>query len=215
MASWLRKIGRKALRAARKTVPGLDLALDVGEGLTDIAGITGGGGGGGLKGVVSTGSPPVPTSYMGGPMAAILKGAARQGGYALGTMGANYAWNKMTSRGGTRPPMGPTGPAGIPSAVPPEYLKQFSIDNAYLRTSVRAPAGYVVLRDSQGRPFAVNKRIAQSFRLWKPKKKPPISVRDWQALLRAQRTVNKLKTVVKRSKVVTMTPRRTIVKKAC
>jgi len=33
--------------------------------------------------------------------------------------------------------------------------------------------------------------------LWKPAKKPPISVRDWSALKRANSTVKKLKKVVR------------------
>jgi len=90
----------------------------------------------------------------------------------------------------------------------PEYLKQFAIDDAYLKAVPRAPRGYIVLRDAKGRAFGVNKKIAQSLKLWKPKKKPPISVRDWESLKRANRTVNKLKRVVKMSKVVSMPTRR-------
>lgn len=101
-------------------------------------------------------------------------------------------------------PRGPGGALQMPWSDPriPEYLKQFAIDDGYLKTAVRAPKGYVVIRDMQGRPFGVNKQIAKSFGLWKPKKKPPISVRDWEALKRADRTVKKLKKVVKKSKAV-------------
>jgi hypothetical protein len=108
-------------------------------------------------------------------------------------------------------PRGPGGSLQMPWNDPniPEYLKQFSIDDGYLRTAVRAPRGYVVLRDNEGRPFGVNKKIAQALRVWKPKKKPPISVTDWESLKRANRTVKKLKRVVKMSKVVSMPSRRT------
>lgn len=133
----------------------------------------------------------------------------------------------MVTPGSTAVPMGttsgpgllPRGPGGSlqwPWQDPniPEYLKNFAIDDGYLKTAVRAPRGYVVIRDKDGRPFGVNKEIAKAFKIWKPKKKPPISVTDWQALKRANSTVNKLKKVVKMSKVVSMPARRRLPAKA-
>lgn len=92
---------------------------------------------------------------------------------------------------------GPGGKLQMPWSDPriPEYLKQFALDDAYLKTYVRAPRGYVVVRDAQGRPFAVNKMIAKQFGIWKPKKKPPISVRDWQSFKRAKSVEKKLKKI--------------------
>jgi len=92
---------------------------------------------------------------------------------------------------------GPGGKLQLPWNDPkiPEYLKQFALDDAYLKTYYRAPRGYVVIRDASGRPFAVNKQMARSFGLWKPAKKPPISVGDWQKFKAAERVEKKLKKI--------------------
>lgn len=83
---------------------------------------------------------------------------------------------------------GPGGKLQMPGSDPriPEYLKSFALDDAYLKIYYRAPRGYVIVRDSQGRPFAVNKKIAQSFGVWKPAAKPPISATDWKNYKRNQ-----------------------------
>lgn len=131
-----------------------------------------------VSGAVRTGLPAIPL----GPAAA-------------GAAGAMMA----TSPGGLPVPWwkGPGGKLQMPWSDPriPQYLKQFALDDAYLRTYYRAPKGYVVLRDEQGRPFAVNKAIARQFGLWRPKRKPPISVSDWQAFKKAQRVEKKLRKV--------------------
>lgn len=89
---------------------------------------------------------------------------------------------------------GPGGKLQAPWRDPriPQYLRQFALDDAYLKTYYRAPKGYVVIRDDQGRPFAVNKAIARQFGIWKPHKKPPISISDWQAYQKSQRVERKL-----------------------
>ncbi|MEJ2746294.1 MAG: hypothetical protein P8123_11525 [bacterium] len=106
---------------------------------------------------------------------------------------------QSTSPGGLPVPWwkGPGGKLQMPWSDPriPEYLKQFALDDAYLKTYYRAPRGYVVLRDANGRPFAINKAMAKSFGLWKPRKKPPISVSDWQAFKKAERVEKKLKKI--------------------
>lgn len=114
-------------------------------------------------------------------------------------------------------PRGPGGKLQFPWKDPaiPEYLKKFAIDDGWLKLAVRAPRGYVVVRDKDGRPFGVNKEIAKAFKVWKPKKKPPISVTDWESLKRANSTVRKLKSVVKMSKVVQMPTRRRVAAKSC
>jgi len=78
-----------------------------------------------------------------------------------------------------------------------EYLKQFAIDDRFLKTYHRAPRGYVVRRDANGDVFALPKKIAQQYAGWKPAKKPPISVRDWSAMQRAQTVIKKLGVVDK------------------
>jgi hypothetical protein len=61
-----------------------------------------------------------------------------------------------------------------------EYLKQFALDDSALQVYYRAPRGYVIVRDSNGRAFAVLKQVAKQFGLWRPSAKPPISATDWK-----------------------------------
>lgn len=77
---------------------------------------------------------------------------------------------------------GPGGRLQLPTSDPniAEYLKKFSLDDSYLRVYYRAPHGYVVVRDAQGRPFAVLRPVARMFGLWRPAAKPPISATDWR-----------------------------------
>lgn len=97
---------------------------------------------------------------------------------------------QQTSPGGLPVPWwkGPGGKLQLPWNDPriPEYLKQFALDDAYLKTYYRAPKGYVIVKDASGRPFAVNKAIAKSFGLWRPAAKPPISATDWKHYKRNQ-----------------------------
>jgi len=92
---------------------------------------------------------------------------------------------------------GPGGKLQMPGSDPriPDYLKQFALDDAYLKPYYRAPKGYVVLRDGQGRPFAVNKAIARSMGLWKPSAKPPISATDYKHFKRNKTIEKKLKKI--------------------
>ena len=75
------------------------------------------------------------------------------------------------------------------------YLKQFALDDAYLQIYYRAPRGYVVVRDPQGRPFAILKSAARYFGLWHPHAKPPISVRDWHSFQAARKVEKKLRKI--------------------
>lgn len=92
---------------------------------------------------------------------------------------------------------GPGGKLQLPWNDPKiaEYLKPYALDDAYLKTYVRAPKGFVVLRDASGRPFAVQKEIAKFFGLWKPAAKPPISATDWKHYKRNKQIEKKLKKV--------------------
>ncbi|MGH7198310.1 MAG: hypothetical protein ACREH5_06185, partial [Candidatus Omnitrophota bacterium] len=73
---------------------------------------------------------------------------------------------------------------------------------SYLRTVPRAPRGYVVVRDVQGRPYAMMRFVAQKVGMWRPKQKPPISVRDWNSLRRSNSVIKKLQTMEKRAKKI-------------
>lgn len=77
------------------------------------------------------------------------------------------------------------------------YLKQFAIDDRFLKQYFRAPRGFVVLRDVNGDAYGLPKKLAQQYGGWRPAKKPPISVRDWSAMTRARHVMKKLNEVDK------------------
>lgn len=81
--------------------------------------------------------------------------------------------------------------ANVPAAI-----EQFAISKGDLRQSFRSPIpGYVVVRDQAGDPVAVPKFIAKAYFGWRPSKKPPISVGDWEAVKRADRTIKKVRKI--------------------
>lgn len=76
------------------------------------------------------------------------------------------------------------------------------------RVRYHAPPGYVVVRPpradgSPGPPVGMLKRVAQTCKLWRPKRKPPISTSDWTAYRKAARVAKKLERVVKMSNQIT------------
>lgn len=89
---------------------------------------------------------------------------------------------------------GPGGKLQFPWQDPrvPEFLKAFALDDAYLRAYYRAPRGYVIVRDPNGRPYAVLKMAARRFGLWRQPHKPPISAGDWNKYQTARRVEKKL-----------------------
>lgn len=89
---------------------------------------------------------------------------------------------------------GPGGKLQMPWNDPQvaQYLKQFSLDDSYLRVYYRAPRGYVIVRDAQGRPYAVLRQIAKQFGLWHPAARPPISATDWKHYKRNKAIEKKL-----------------------
>lgn len=131
-------------------------------------------------------------------------------GTAISLAGAGYtAYDLMKGGGGggglpaipgTNIPMMPggiVGDRGILRNDPniPDALKPYAISMANLRTVYRSPIkGFVVIRDQKGDPFALPKKYARDFG-WRPSKKPPISVGDWEAVKRADRTIRKVKQI--------------------
>lgn len=76
-------------------------------------------------------------------------------------------------------------------------LQAFAISKRNLKTAYRSPVkGYVVVRDSQGDPYALPKKLARQYAGWKPARKPPISAGEWHNLQRAERTAKKMRKVV-------------------
>jgi hypothetical protein len=77
----------------------------------------------------------------------------------------------------------------------PDFLKPFAISKGNLKTYYKGPKGTVIVHDSAGDPYALDRRLAIRFKLWKPAHKPPISVGDWQSVKRADRTVKKMRKI--------------------
>jgi len=75
-----------------------------------------------------------------------------------------------------------------------DWMKPYAISKGDLRVQYRAPKGFVVLHDSVGDPYAVPKQIARMVG-WRPSAKPPISVGDWNAVKKADRTVKKMRKI--------------------
>lgn len=170
-------------------------------------------GGGLAKTAASQYARAFPKTIIGRALGGVLKTAvpAAVGGAAVGAfMGPSTNMPNlpglMPGAGGTLMPSqfprvgtlpfwrGPGGKLQMPWNDPQivEALKPYSIDDAHLKVYYRAPKNYVVLRDSQGRPFACLKWAAKMAGLWHAKAKPPISVRDWHAFQAARRVEKKL-----------------------
>lgn len=148
-----------------------------------------------IKGVVGTkGAPTMPSvpsfSLPSLPGVTPNKGAGRAPMPMPGQTGGG--WNPLKWI-----PRGPGGRMQMPWNDPsvPAFLKQFALDDSFIRPAMRAPKGYVIVRDADGQPYPVLKKVAQQFGLWKPAHKPPISVGDYQALKRADRTVKKMRKI--------------------
>lgn len=75
-----------------------------------------------------------------------------------------------------------------------EALKAWAISAHNLRTAYRSPVkGYVVVRDVKGDPYALPKKMAVQYAGYRPGKKPPISVGEWNAIKTADRASKKIK----------------------
>jgi len=75
-------------------------------------------------------------------------------------------------------------------------LQPFAISARNLKQYYRAPIkGYVIRRDQNGDPYGIPKHLAKKFLGYKSAKKPPISVGEWEAVKRADRTIKKVKKI--------------------
>lgn len=81
-----------------------------------------------------------------------------------------------------------------------EALKQFAIPKAALKQYFRAPRGFIVKYDQVGDPYGLPKNVAKAYHMWKPAKKPLLSVRDTNAIRHAGRAIKKLQHAEKMAK---------------
>lgn len=89
-----------------------------------------------------------------------------------------------------------------------EALKPFAISKGNLKAYYRAPKGFVIMYDQVGDPYGIPRNIAKQYLGWKPSKKPPISVKDWEAFKRSNSVMNKLKAIEKKSNMYRKSPAR-------
>lgn len=123
------------------------------------------------------------------------------------------AGNAITGSGGSSLPALPGGLPALPGMGAPGIvgnrgifqndpnivaaLQPFAISKTNLRMSFRSPIkGYVIRYDSNGDPYAIPKSLARAYLGWKPSKKPPLSVGDWQAIQRADRATKKVRKIM-------------------
>ncbi len=152
----------------------------------------------------------IATSFI--PGGGLISGGLKAAG-ALATGYSLYQGARSLTGGGSNTPALPPMPGVMGGGVPDPNagkrsifrddpnvaadLKQYAIDERFLKQFFRAPKGYVILRDNAGDVYALPKLIAMQRGWWKPAKKPPISVRDWSAMKRAQVVMRKLREIEK------------------
>jgi hypothetical protein len=185
MAKWWQKALGVVSNVAAAIVPGGNIIKSI----VDATGVTGSGGGSTMPVIT------VPKSQLTGGGVGGLPALPTMSNAPVLAASAGAAAMQNQSVGGILPWWrGPGGKLQMPWNDPriPEYLKQFAIDDAYLKQYVRAPRGYVIVRDANGNPFGVNKWIAQKAGIWKPSPKPMLTSTDVRALRRAASLQKKL-----------------------
>lgn len=117
------------------------------------------------------------------PGAAVRTGAAAFGGPGTATSPTG-AWG----------PRGPGNKMQWPWQDPSVQagLKQFALDDSFLKVCYRAPRGYVVVRDENGRPYPLQKWVAKKVGWWTQPRQPPISAGDWHRYQTARSVEKKL-----------------------
>lgn len=75
----------------------------------------------------------------------------------------------------------------------PDWLKPMVISKGDLRMYARAPKGYVIMHDEKGDPYGMPRDLAIKMKMWRPAKKPLLSIRDTNAIRHAGTVINKLK----------------------
>lgn len=181
------KLGKKAWGAIKQPKPKIQVSSATGQIVSSQPVYPMGG-----AGIQQVAGLPVP--YTGGGLPALAGGTsmlapaiAAGTAAATGTLLQNIPWWK-----------GPGGKLQLPWNDPrvPDFLKSVSLDDAYLRIYYRAPKGYVVVRDPNGKPYAMLKSAARSLGLWKPAARPPISATDWKHFKRNKAIEKKLRKIV-------------------
>lgn len=151
------------------------------------------------------------------PGGGLVTGGLKLLGTAATAYGAYQGVSSLLGGGGNAGPLnvGPMGPGGAggggPLVIPGmgkrsifrddpnvhAQLKQYAIAERFLKTYYRAPKGAVILHDEVGKPYALPKSVAKMYGMWKPAKKPPISVTAWTAFQHSKHVMKKLSEIHK------------------
>jgi hypothetical protein len=106
-----------------------------------------------------------------------------------------------TSPGGSWGPRGPGNKLQLPWNDPNVHasMKAFALDDSYLKVMYRAPRGYVVVRDPNGRPYPLQKWAALRAGWWHAARRPPITAGEWHQYQTALRVEKKLAKIARRA----------------
>lgn len=80
-----------------------------------------------------------------------------------------------------------------------KMLQAYAISKSNLRTYFRAPKGFVVLKDEKGDSYGLPKFLARKMGMWKPAKKPLLSISDTNAIRQAGSAIKKLQKAEKQA----------------
>lgn len=123
-----------------------------------------------LSSVSTSGIPGVPAAAVaGGGIGAMLPWWKGAGGKL------QFPWQDPKMLEGLKPP--------------------FVLDDAYLKIMYRAPRGYVVVKDPNGKAYCMARFIAVKMGLFNPASKPPISAGDWRKFQTARSVEKKLRKI--------------------
>jgi len=78
-------------------------------------------------------------------------------------------------------------------------LKPWALDDSFLKIMYRAPRGYVVVHDENGKPYPLQKWAAKKVGWWREPRKPPISAGEWHQYQTAIRVEKKLAKIARRA----------------
>jgi hypothetical protein len=132
--------------------------------------------------LTSPGTANVPATIPRGGLPALPGPSPAQGGGIGGAITNLLPWWK-----------GPGGKLQFPWQDPKQILQPpYAYDDSYLRIQYRAPRGYVVVKDPQGRRYCMAKPVARSLGMWHQAHKPPISAGDWHKYMTARSVEKKL-----------------------
>lgn len=118
--------------------------------------------------------------------------AAQSGGGLPALPGIQSGGSNSVGGGGGRGVM----PVPQPGAANQFAPKPLVLDVSYARQYLRAPAGYVILRDPNGQVYCVEKHYARKNGWWKPARKPLLSATDSYHLKRNQQLIKKARKAI-------------------